>query len=72
MKLISNTVEQRVDTEEEAVGLINAYRTKADEEGYIVKSSTYSRKEKKKKGEVIDEGYLVKITMIFNSFWEEV
>lgn len=72
MKLISNTVEQRVDTEEEAVGLINAYRTKTDEDGYTVKSSTYSRKEKKKKGEVIDEGYLVKITMVFNSFWEEV
>ena len=29
-------------------------------------------KEKKKKGEVTDEGYLVKITMVFNSFWEEV
>lgn len=72
MRLISNTVEQRVDKEEDAINLINAYRAKANEDGYTVKSSTYSRKEKKRKGEVVDEGYLVKITMVFSSFWEEI
>lgn len=72
MKTILDITEQyRVDTEEEVKEFIEEIKEKGKEEGYIVKSYSSSLKEKKSKGEVVDFGYLVKVTKSINGFWEE-
>ena len=71
MKIIlKDTKEFRVATDEEAKILIAEETQKAMQEGYSVIKASYDYKEKKSKGEVIDSGFLVKITYHFSNFWE--
>lgn len=70
-KLLKLTEEYRVDTEEEAKNAMEAFRRDAGEKGYTLKSCGYTRKEKKKKGEVIDSGFLIKVVKEIEGFWEE-
>ncbi|MBP3801444.1 MAG: hypothetical protein J6I85_05445 [Clostridia bacterium] len=65
--LLNNTETYRVDTEEEAKALIEEMKENASD--YIVDSYSSVRKEKKKKGEIIAEGYQVKITKKYSDFW---
>ena len=65
--LLNNTEVYRVDTEEEAKALIEEMKENAT--NYIVDSYSSVRKEKKKKGEIIAEGYQVKITKKYSDFW---
>lgn len=65
--LLSNTEIYRVDTEEEAKALIEEMKENAVD--YVVDSYASNRKEKKKKGEIIAEGYQVKITKKYSDFW---
>lgn len=65
--LLNNTETYRVDTEEEAKALIEEIKENASD--YIVDSYSSVRKEKKKKGEIIAEGYQVKITKKYSDFW---
>lgn len=67
--LLSTTDVYRVDSEEEAKALIEEIKEEANENDYIVDSYSSTRKEKKKKGEVIAEGYQVKITRKYSDFW---
>jgi hypothetical protein len=69
MTLLKRTEEYRVSTEEEAKAAIESFTQDAKEKGYTVSSASYTYKEKKAKGEVIDYGYLVKVTKVFNDFW---
>jgi hypothetical protein len=57
-KLLKETYEMRVDTEEDAMNLVEEERAQA--KGVIDSSITY--KTKKSKGEIIDDWYVVKIT----------
>jgi hypothetical protein len=68
--LVSVVETYRVDTEDEVERFIEENKSKAKNEGYILKTCSYSLKEKKAKGEVIDSAFLVKITKDYNSFWE--
>lgn len=63
MEIMKRTDEIRVDTEEEAMALIESFKEKSRTEGYEVISHTATLKEKKSKGEVIDSYYIVKIVM---------
>ena len=65
--LLNNTETYRVDTEEEAKALIEEMKENASD--YIVDSYSSVRKEKKKKSEIIAEGYQVKITKKYSDFW---
>ena len=65
--LLNNTETYRVDTEEEAKALIEEMKENASD--YIVDSYSSVRKEKKKKGEIIAEGYQVKIIKKYSDFW---
>ena len=65
--LLSNTEIYRVDTEEEAKALIEEMKENAVD--YVVDSYASNRKKKKKKGEIIAEGYQVKITKKYSDFW---
>lgn len=64
------TVEKyRVETEEEAKAVMEQFREDAKTKGYLVKKSGYEKKEKKAKGEIVDQGYLVSVTKVFDTFW---
>ena len=63
---IKFTDEIRVETEEEVKAIVE----KCQKDYNVIKwSSDY--KTKKAKGEIIDEGYLVKITCQLANFWGE-
>jgi hypothetical protein len=64
MLKIEEQVKLRAENEQEAQAIINDYREK-----YNVKKATFERKEKKSKGEVIGEAYLVVITTVHADFW---
>lgn len=66
MQLLKRVEEYRVSTEEEAVDLINTFKSRQAEGGYEVTKSGYALKTKKSKGEIIDSWYVVSITMNFN------
>lgn len=70
MRLIKQTEEYRVNTEEEAKEAMEFFRNDAKEKGYILKASGYTLKEKKQKGEVIDSGFLLKVVKEISTFWE--
>lgn len=70
MRKIKATEEYRVDTEEEAKQTMEEFRKNAFKEGYTLNSCGYVYKEKKAKGEIIDECYVVKVVKIFGGIWE--
>lgn len=61
--LIKTTEEHRADSEAEATALINA--AKADSR-YILAKYSSVKKERKQKGEVIDEYYMVTLVKVFD------
>lgn len=62
MEKIQETIKVKHDTEREAVEFIDAERKRANEEGFDIKKSGYSKKEKKSKGAVIADWYISEIT----------
>lgn len=68
--LLERTFKYRVDSEEEAKEFIEEQEQKANDNGYVVKTSKKTLKQKKKKGEIEDEGYEVVITTTHGTFWE--
>lgn len=70
MRLLKVTAEYRVESEEEAKQMNEDFKKEAREQGYILNSFAYTRKEKKSKGDVIDEGYLVKVVKVYGGFWD--
>ena len=61
--LIKTTEEHRADTEAEVVELINA--AKADGR-YVLSKYSSVKKERKQKGEIIDEYFLVTLVKVFD------
>ena len=61
--LIKTTEEHRADSEAEAAELINA--TKEDGR-YILSKYSSVKKERKQKGEIVDEYYLVTLVKVFD------
>ena len=68
--LLNRTDVYRVDTEEEIKQAIEEAKEEAEEQGYVLKGYSSKFKEKKSKGEVIDEGYEVTFKVEYNTFWE--
>lgn len=63
--LLKETRTFRVDSEHEALEMIKDYREKANNELYEVKKASYVKKEKKQKGEIIDEWCVVDISLVY-------
>jgi hypothetical protein len=63
--LLKETRTFRVDSEHEALEMIKDYREKAKSEPYEVKKASYVKKEKKQKGEIIDEWCVVDISLVY-------
>ena len=70
MKILKVTAEYRAESEEEAKQMNEDFKSEAKEKGYILNSFAYTKKEKKSKGEVIDDGYLVKVVKVYGGFWD--
>jgi hypothetical protein len=70
MEILKVTEEYRVNLEEEVKQLNEKMKSEATEKGYILNAFSYTKKEKKSKGEIIDEGYLVKAVKVYGGFWE--
>lgn len=62
MEKIQESIKMKHDTEKEAVAHIDAERQRANEEGFEIKKSGYTKKEKKSKGVVIAEWFISDIT----------
>ena len=60
----------RIDTEEEVQAFNEQLKEEAIEEGYVLKSYSYTLKEKKKGGEILDSAYCVKAVKEYAQFWE--
>jgi hypothetical protein len=71
MQYLMQVVETyRIDSEKEVEEFINQEKKRAEEDGYILKGYSSDHKEKKSKGEIVDEAELVKLTKVYGSFWE--
>lgn len=68
--LIKATNEVRVETEEEADQFHKELQQEAEKIGCILSTFTKTLRQKKSKGEVIDEYYQIKYTYIFNDIKE--
>ena len=67
MRYLTKVVETyRLANEQEVEEFLQELKT--DTRFEVAKYSS-TKKEKKAKGEVIDYGYLVKVTKVFNDFW---
>lgn len=70
MRMLKVTAEYRAESEEEAKQMNEDFKSEAKEKGYVLNSFAYTKKEKKSKGEVIDDGYLVKVVKVYGGFWD--
>lgn len=70
MKILKVTAEYRAESEEEAKQMNEDFKKEARDQGYILTSFAYTKKEKKSKGEIIDDGYLVKVVKTYGGFWD--
>lgn len=71
MRLIKQTEEYVLDSEEQAIALIAHFKEDAHENEYILGASGYTYKTKKSKGEIIDEAWVCKVTKILGGVWDE-
>ena len=70
MRLLKVVEECRAESEQEVKEMNEQFKTEAKSEGYILNAFSYTKKEKKKSGEIIDEGYLVKVAKVYGGFWD--
>ena len=70
MRLLKVTEEYRAESEQEVKEMNEQFKTEAKSEGYILNAFSYTKKEKTKSKEVVDEGYLVKVAKVYGGFWD--
>ena len=70
--LLETTNKYCVDSEEKAKDMIEEFRQNTNAKGYIIKKAGYEYKTKKAKGEIIAEAWVVSVTFIFGSLWEDL
>ena len=71
MRLIERTEKFVVDSEEEAIQLIQTSKKDAEENGYILGASGYTYKTKKAKGEIIGEAWVASIKKVLGGVWDD-
>ena len=70
MRLLKVTEEYRAESEQEVKEMNEQFKSEAKSEGYILNAFSYTKKEKKKSGDIIDDGYLVKVAKVYGGFWD--
>ena len=71
MRLIERTEKFVVDSEEEAIKLIQHSKEDAEKNGYVLGASGYTYKTKKAKGEIIGEAWVVSIKKVVGGVWDD-
>ena len=71
MRQLKVTEEFRAESEEEAKAAVEKYQREGLEKGFSIIKWSADYKTKKSKGEIIDSGYLLKITRQLSDFWDE-
>lgn len=72
MRVLKVTEEYRAESEQEVRAMNDSFKEQSLAEGFNLSSFSYTKKEKKSKGEIIDEGFLVKVTKIYGGMWDEL
>ena len=70
MRLLKVVEEYRAESEQEVKEMNEKFKSEARTEGYVLNAFSYTAKEKKSKGEVIDECYVVKATKVYGGVWD--
>lgn len=70
MKVLEITEKYRVENEIEAKEAIEEFRIKQSD-GYVLAKAGYEHKEKKSKGEIIDECEVVTVKKVYGGIWVE-
>lgn len=70
MRLLKVTEEYRAESEQEVKEMNEQFKSEAKTKGYELSAFSYTKKEKKKNKEVIDDGYLVKVAKVYGGFWD--
>ena len=70
MRLLKVVEEYRAESEQEVKEMNEQFKNEAKSENYILNAFSYTKKEKKSKGEIIDDGYLVKVAKVYGGFWD--
>ena len=70
MRLLKVVEEYRAESEQEVKEMNEQFKNEAKPEGYILNAFSYTNKEKKKSGDIIDDGYLVKVAKVYGGFWD--
>lgn len=65
IQLVERTEKYIADTENEAMELIETTKSSQNANGYTVKNSGYKLKQKRSKGEVIEEHFITTLTVSF-------
>lgn len=71
MRLIEQTEKYVVDSEEEALKVVQTFKQNAQDKGYLLGSSGYTYKSKKAKGEIIGEVWVVTIKKVLGGVWDD-
>ncbi len=71
MRNLEHSVKIRTESEIEAKDVIEQLKHDAEEKGFYVKKAGYEYKNKKAKGEIIDEAWVVTATIIHGALWDE-
>lgn len=69
MMLIETIETYRIDNESEVKSFIEGLKQEGFSNGYEVVSYSSEKKEKKAKGEIIDEAFKVKVRKRYDDFW---
>jgi hypothetical protein len=70
MRLLKVVEEYRAESEQEVKEMNEQFKAEARTNGYDLSAFSYSKKEKKKNKEVVDDGYLVKVAKVYGGFWD--
>ena len=71
MRLIKRTEEYVVDTEEQAIKVLQEFKDDAAKNGYVLGASGYTYKTNKAKGEIIGEVWVCKIVKVLGGVWDD-
>ena len=70
MRLLKVTEEYCADSKQEAREAIENFRKESLEKGYVLGACGFTYKDKKSRGEIISEAWVVKVVKIYGKVWE--
>ena len=70
MRNLEHSVKIRTESENEAKTTIESLKEEAQSKGFYVKKAGYEYKNKKSKGEIMDEAWVVTATIVHGTLWD--